>query len=560
MRTLSGVPVSPGSAVGPVVQVSPAITAPAAEPGPQGPEEAAASITAVERAFEDVAVGLERRAEDAPGAAKEILGAAALMARDRALLKAVTKRITDGSGPARAVEASVAEYCAMFQAAGGYLAERVTDLSDVRDRVVARLLGQPEPGIPALHGPCVLVARDLAPAETATLDATLVRGIVTEAGGRNSHTAILAAGLGIPAAVQVAGATDLEVGTVVAVDGDTGVVTVDPDQATQDTMQRKAFARRTALQAASGPGRTMDGHPVALLVNIGTAQDAISAGPMDVEGVGLFRTEVLFLGKQSAPTVEEQTQIYRSVFAAFGTRRVVVRTLDAGADKPLAFADLGEEENPALGRRGLRMGQAIPDLLDHQLEALGAAAQGTAAEVKVMAPMVATVDEAQWFAERVRAHGLPSAGVMIEIPAAALRSRDVLDVVDFGSLGTNDLAQYTMAADRMQGALSDLLDPWQPAVLDVIDAACAGARAHGKPMGVCGESGGDPLMALVLAGLGVTSLSMAPGKVDLVRYALSLHDLATCERLAAVARAARTASDGHAAVLREVDAALRDVL
>ena len=560
MYTVSGVPVSPGSAVGPVVQVSPAITAPAAEPGPQGPEEAAASITAVERAFEDVAVGLERRAEDAPGAAREILGAAALMARDRALLKAVVKRITAGSGPARAVEASVAEYCAMFQAAGGYLAERVTDLCDVRDRVMARLLGEPEPGIPALHGPCVLVARDLAPAETATLDATLVRGIITEAGGRNSHTAILAAGLGIPAAVQVAGATDLQVGTVVAVDGDSGVVTVEPDQATQDTMQRKAFARRTALQAASGPGRTKDGHPVALLVNIGTAQDAISAGPMDVEGVGLFRTEVLFLGKQSAPTVAEQTQIYRSVFAAFGTRRVVVRTLDAGADKPLAFADLGEEENPALGRRGLRMGQAIPDLLDHQLEALGAAAQGTSAEVKVMAPMVATVDEAQWFAERVRAHGLPSAGVMIEVPAAALRSRDVMDVVDFGSLGTNDLAQYTMAADRMQGALSDLLDPWQPAVLDVIDAACVGARVHGKPMGVCGESGGDPLMALVLAGLGITSLSMAPGKVDLVRYALSLHDLPTCERLATLARAARTASDGHAAVLREVDSALRDVL
>lgn len=560
MLTLSGVAVSPGSAVGPVVQVSPAITAPDTEPGPQGPEEAAASITAVQRAFDDVAVGLERRAEQAPGAAKEILGAAALMARDKSLLKAVTKRIVEGSGPTRAVDASVAEYCTMFAAAGGYLAERVTDLRDVRDRVVARLLGVPEPGIPPLHGPCVLVAHDLAPAETATLDPTLVRGIVTEAGGRNSHTAILAAGLGIPAVVQVIGAVALEEGTVVAVDGDTGVITVEPDQETQDALQRRAAARRTALQAASGPGRTKDGHPVALLVNIGTAEDAINAGPTDVEGVGLFRTEVLFLGKQSAPTVAEQTQIYRTVFAAFGTRRVVVRTLDAGADKPLAFADLGEEENPALGRRGLRMGQAIPELLDDQLQALAAAAEGTAAEVKVMAPMVATVDEALWFAERVRAHGLPSAGVMIEVPSAALRSRHVMEVVDFGSLGTNDLAQYTMAADRMQGALSDLLDPWQPAVLDVIDAACAGARAHGKPMGVCGESGGDPLMALVLTGLGVTSLSMAPGKVDLVRYALSLHGLPACVHLASVARAARTALDGRAAVLQEADSALRDLL
>ena len=232
-----------------------------------------------------------------------------------------------------------------------------------------------------------------------------------------------------------------------------------------------------------------------------------------------------------------------------GPRRVVGRSLDAGADKPLAFADLGPEENPALGKRGLRLSALRPDLLDTQLEALGAAAKVTRAEVKVMAPMVATPEEAAWFARRVRENGLPSVGVMIEVPGAALLAKQVLAEVDFGSLGTNDLAQYTMAADRMEGELSDLLDPWQPAVLKVIGHACDGAKVAGKPMGVCGEAGGDPLLALVLAGLGVGSLSMAPSKVGIVRFSLSLHDLATCHGMATAALDARTAADAREAVI-----------
>ena len=199
----------------------------------------------------------------------------------------------------------------------------------------------------------------------------------------------------------------------------------------------------------------------------------------------------------------------------------------------------GPEENPALGRRGLRLSAERPELLDAQLEALAIAAKDTGADVRVMAPMVATVEEAAWFARRVRENGLPKAGVMIEVPGAALRAAHVLAEVDFGSLGTNDLAQYTMAADRMQGELADLLDPWQPAVLDVVAAACDGARRRtGRPIGVCGESAGDPLLALVLAGLGVSSLSMAPSKVPVVRLALSLHSLPECQGLATVAREA----------------------
>lgn len=315
-------------------------------------------------------------------------------------------------------------------------------------------------------------------------------GIVTEHRGRTSHTAILAAQMGIPAAVKVAGATGLADGTPILVDGETWQIHIDPSGELVDKLRQRAARRATALADSQGPGMTKDGKRVALLANIGGVEDTIAAGAADVEGVGLFRTEFVFLSATTAPSVEEQAEIYRQVFAPFEGRRVVVRTLDAGADKPLAFADLGAEENPALGRRGLRLSAERPDLLDAQLEALSIAASDTGADVRVMAPMVALVEEAAWFARRVRENGLKSVGVMIEVPGAALRSAHVLEEVDFGSLGTNDLAQYTMAADRLQGELSDLLDPWQPALLDVVAAACNGAAITGKPMGVCGEAGG----------------------------------------------------------------------
>ncbi len=556
-QTRQGIGVSPGSAHGPVVQVAPPVRPPADEPAATDTEAALAEVRA---AFESVAVSLEGKARHADDTAQQILKATALIARDKGLVKAAAKQLAAGRGPAHAVEGAVEEYAAQFEALGGYFAERVTDLRDVGSRAVAAVLGVPAPGVPDFTEPSVVVAEDLAPAETATLDRSLVVGIITEAGGRTSHTAILAAQMGIPAVVQLPGATSIPPGTPVALDGDSGVVTVAPDVALVEAQRVRRERRAEALSATSGPGRTSDGHAVALLANIGGIEDAESAGAQDLEGVGLFRTEFVFLSAEKAPTVDEQAEIYRRVFAPFGDRRVVVRTLDAGADKPLAFADLGPEENPALGRRGLRLSAERPELLDAQLEALAVAARDTGADVRVMAPMVATAEEAAWFARRVRENGLPKAGVMIEVPGAALRSRHVLADVDFGSLGTNDLAQYTMAADRMQGALSDLLDPWQPAVLDVVAAACDGARRTGVPMGVCGESAGDPLLALVLTGLGVSSLSMAPSKVPVVRLALSLHTLPECQALAEVAREAPTAVAALAAVRERARAELTDLL
>ncbi len=557
-ETRIGIGVSPGASNGPVVQVAPAVHAPAGEPAAA---DAAAELERVKGCFERVAADLEDRARHADDTAQQILKATALIAKDKGLLKAVGKHLGLGKGPATSVEAAIEEYAAQFEALGGYFAERVTDLRDVGSRAVAAVLGVAAPGIPELTGPSVVVAEDLAPAETAVLDRSLVVGIVTQGGGRTSHTAILAAQMGIPAVVQLKGATQIPPGTLVAVDGDTGEVTLHPTPELVDKLARRAERRTAALASSTGRGVTADGHPIALLANIGGVKDAQEAGPQDLEGVGLFRTEFVFLSADKAPTVQEQTQIYIDVLKPFGDgRRVVVRTLDAGADKPLSFADLGPEENPALGRRGLRLSAERPDLLDAQLEALGIAAKVTGADVRVMAPMVATAEEASWFARRVRENGLPKAGVMIEVPGAAMRAHHVLADCDFGSLGTNDLAQYTMAADRMQGELSDLLDPWQPAVLDVIAVACAGALALDKPMGVCGEAGGDPLLALVLVGVGVSSLSMAPSKVPMVRLALSLHTVAQCQDLAHAARSARTARDALDAVRSAARTELTDLL
>lgn len=556
-RTFHGIGVSAGTAVGPLVVVTPPPTAPVDEPSAADPAAALEQVNAV---LADVASSLTAKAELAGDHAKPILEAGALMARDPGLAMGIENQINSGKGPATAVTVAVEEIAAMFLSLGGYMAERVTDLRDVRDRAVARLLGQPEPGVPTLTTPSILAAHDLAPAETATLTTETCLGIVTAAGGPTSHTAILAAQLGIPAVVQAVGITEVPAGTVVAIDGGVGEVTVNPSEEEQMLLAERKRRREAALAQGSGKGATRDHYPVQLLANIGTADDARKAAASSAEGVGLFRTEFLFLDRDTMPTVEEQTRTYSEVFEAFAGRKVVVRTLDAGADKPLKFADLGPEENPALGRRGLRLGMIRTEVMDAQLEALAAAQQATGADAWVMAPMVATEAEAIWFAERVRALGLPKVGVMIEVPAAAIRSRGILYHVDFASLGTNDLSQYTMAADRMQGELATLLDPFEPALLDVVAMACAGGQAMGKPVGVCGEAGGDPALALVLTGLGVSSLSMAPGKIPAVRTALALHTREQCQQMAAAARASTSPAAARAAVLKMADPVLMDLV
>ncbi|WP_432585755.1 phosphoenolpyruvate--protein phosphotransferase [Streptomyces sp. HD1123-B1] len=545
--TLRGVGVSHGVAIGQVRHMGTAVLEPPARqiPADDAPREQGRARQAVEA----VSADLIARGNLAGGEAQAVLEAQAMMAQDPELMADVERRIAVGSTAERAVYDAFAAYRALLAGAGEYLAGRVADLDDVRNRIVARLLGVPMPGVPDSDEPYVLIARDLAPADTALLDPTLVLGFVTEEGGPTSHSAILARALGVPAVVALPGAGELIEGTVIAVDGSTGEIFVAPNEEKRAELTRAAEERRAALAASSGPGATSDGHKVPLLANIGGPADVPAALEAGAEGVGLFRTEFLFLDDHTqAPTLEKQTDAYRQVLQAFPEGRVVVRVLDAGADKPLDFLTPADEPNPALGIRGLRTLLDHPHILHTQLTALATAAEGLPVYLDVMAPMVADRTDAKAFADACHTAGLRAKyGAMIEIPSAALRARSILQEVEFLSLGTNDLAQYTFAADRQTGALARLQDPWQPALLDLIATSADAARAEGKSCGVCGEAASDPLLACVLTGLGITSLSMTATAIPYVRTTLAKHTLAQCERAAAAARAADTAEDARRA-------------
>jgi phosphotransferase system enzyme I (PtsI) len=417
----------------------------------------------------------------------------------------------------------------------------------VRDRIVAALTGQGEPGIPAPEVPSVLLADDLAPADTAGLDPARILGLATRLGGTTSHTAIIARQLGLPCVVAVGGLDAVPAGVRVLIDGEQGTLTLDPDPAEAHARVEAARVAAEALEGYAGPGRTRDGQTVQVLANVQDGAGARVAVGAHAEGVGLFRTELAFLGRAEEPSVEEQAQGYAEVLEAFAGRKVVIRTLDAGSDKPLAFATPPDEANPALGVRGLRIARRDPGLLERQLDAIAEAARRTGSTPWVMAPMVATVPEAAGFAEAVRARGLVP-GVMIEVPSAALHAERLLAHVDFLSIGTNDLSQYALAADRLSADLADLTDPWQPALLELVALTAEAGRRVGKPVGVCGEAAADPLLACVLVGLGITSLSCAASAVARVGARLATVDLATCTRAAEAALAVDDPQTARAAV------------
>ncbi|MFS8203451.1 phosphoenolpyruvate--protein phosphotransferase [Streptomyces sp. CWNU-52B] len=546
--TLRGVGVSHGVAIGEVRHMGTAVLEPPAKQIPV--QDAEREQGRAHKAVEAVAADLMARGNLAGGEAQAVLEAQALMAQDPELMADVERRIAVGSTAERGVYDAFAAYRALLANAGDYLAGRVADLDDVRNRIVARLLGVPMPGVPDSDEPYVLVARDLAPADTALLDPALVLGFVTEEGGPTSHSAILARALGVPAVVALPGAGELAEGTMVAVNGGTGEIFVNPSAEKKAELEAAAAARKAALAASSGPGATSDGHKVPLLANIGGPADLPAAVEAGAEGVGLFRTEFLFLDdSKNAPSEEKQVEAYRKVLEAFPEGRVVVRVLDAGADKPLDFLTPADEPNPALGVRGLRSLLDHPDVLRTQLTALSKAAEGLPVHLEVMAPMVADRADAKAFADACREAGLRAKfGAMVEIPSASLRARSILKEVEFLSLGTNDLAQYTFAADRQVGAVSRLQDPWQPALLDLVAMSAEAARAEDKSCGVCGEAASDPLLACVLTGLGVTSLSMGAASIPYVRATLAKYTLAQCERAAAAARACDSAEEARTAV------------
>ena len=546
---LTGTPVVPGVAYGPALvaraEVSPAAIA---RFGAGGFADEDTALSAYDAAAAAVADGFEVKARGASGAAAEVLTASAGLARDRGLRNAVRKHLRGGEDLLASLRAAVDQFAGIFAGMGGLMAERVTDLRDIERRVTARIVGEPEPGVPTPATPSVLLAEDLAPADTAGLDPELVLALVTERGGPTSHTAIIARQLGLPCVVGTVGAMGVAVGAHVLVDGTAGVVEINPDPVAAERKVALDRELHAALAAWSGPGHTADGLPIKVLANVADGESATTASGAPVEGVGLFRTELCFLNRKDEPSVEEQAEIYAEVLRPFAGRYVVVRTLDAGSDKPLAFATLDGEENPALGVRGLRLSFGNPALLERQLDGIARAADDTGTETWVMAPMVATVAEASAFATSVRGRGL-KAGVMVEVPSAALLAHRMLEVVDFLSIGTNDLTQYTMAADRMATDLAHLTDAWQPAVLQLVAITAEAGRQAGKPVGVCGEAAADPLLACVLVGMGITSLSMAAAAVRPVGARLASASMDACEHAAEVALAAVDPQGARAAVV-----------
>jgi multiphosphoryl transfer protein len=543
--------VSPGRVVGPALRMPEPVTEP--DPARLVPEgERPMAVERLTTAAANVADQLRSRVTTA-GTVGELLEATAAMATDPELIADATARIRDrGLTPERAVWEAVEEAADSIRAAGPRQALRVSDLYDVRNRIVSSLTGQLAHGVPDPGHPFVLLAVDLAPADAAGLDGARCLAIVTEEGGPTSHTAIIARSLGIPAIVAAPGVTAIPDGTLLLVDGSTGELIKEPtsdQEATAETM------RQQHREGLSGPGATADGHRVALLANIAHEGDVTAALEYGAEGVGLYRTELYFLGRTEAPSVAEQVSAYRAVLSRFRGRRVVVRTLDAGADKELPFLGHSEEPNAALGVRGFRTAAFHPKVLHDQLTAIQEAADAAAAEVWVMAPMISTVEEVRSFAKSAREAGLPIIGVMIETPAAVLQATEILAVVDFVSIGTNDLAQYTFAADRHSASLASLNDPWQPALLRMIDMVGRAGAASGKPVGVCGEAAADPLLALVLTGLGMSSLSMAPVALAEVGRSLAAVTLEVCQRAARAARDSGSAAAAREAV-REIDRGL----
>jgi multiphosphoryl transfer protein len=551
-EVLSGVPASAGVAIGPARHLGrPA--GPPPERAADSPEREGERLDdAIAAAREAIARDREAVAGRAGDAEAAIFDAHVALLDDEALLEPAREAIAGGAAAERAWHDAAEQVAARYRALDEpLLRERATDVLDVGHRVVAAITGDEAAG-PTEPG--IVLARELTPAEAAGLDPGLVRGIATAHGSATAHAAILARALGLPAAVGLGDALlAIDEGTALLLDGEAGTLRVDPDEEmlreAAERGERLAARRAAARERAHEPGATRDGTRVEVFANLGSAAEAATAVEMGAEGVGLLRTEFLFLDRPQLPDEDEQVETLRQIAVALDGRPLVVRTLDAGADKPLPALPMPPEANPFLGVRGIRLTLERPEILATQLRAI----LRVAAEhpVKAMLPMVATLGEVRaaraLLDEARRATGIDAPlelGIMVEVPAAALTAEHLAGHVDFFSVGTNDLTQYTMAAERGDERLAGLLAGPQPAVLRLVKATVEAAAAHGRWVGVCGELAGDPAAAVLLAGLGVTELSMAPALIAEAKAALRAVDLADAR---AAADAALDAEDADAA-------------
>ena len=470
----------------------------------------------------------------------EIFEAHVELAEDPELTSEVEERVRDLESPEAAVLAVGEEYAGMFAAMEDeYMAARADDVRDVASQIAARLMGSGAEGLEALEEPSVILAHSLAPSDTARIPKGMALGFVTAGGSRTSHVSIMAHSMGIPAVVGVGAALDgaldgaLDAGTV-AMDGGEGYAILDPDPETVAEFEARGerFAEeRVALEKYRHvEARTRDGRRIEVAANLGSASEAEEALSWGAEGVGLFRTEFLFMERPELPSENEQYEAYAEVARAFGEKPVIVRTLDVGGDKDLPGIDQPEEENPFLGWRGIRMSLDTPALFKPQLRAiLRAAALGN---LKVMFPMVADVEELRAAKkvlfkceDELRDEGAQigpvEVGVMVETPAAAILAGELAPEVSFFSVGTNDLVQYTLAADRGNERLRHLQSADHPAVLRLIGDTCEAAKEAGIWVGVCGEAAGEPALIPRLVELGVTELSMSAPSIPRAKKVVS---------------------------------------
>lgn len=536
-RRLEGVAASAGVAIGPAFVHAPRELEP--ERATIEESEVGAALTRFREAVGAVVAAISRTRDElreAGSGEAEILDAHIELAEDPELAGGVEERVRALESPESAVLAVGEEFAGMFAAMEDeYLAARADDVRDVTRQIAAELMGVSAAGLAGLERPSVVLARNLAPSETARMPKEKVLALATAEGSKTSHVSIMARSLGIPAVVGLGkGLEDAFGAEVVAVDGDEGYVIADPDPdevARFEERRREADAERAALEEYRGiEARTRSGHRIEVAANLGSPQEVEDALAWGAEGVGLFRTEFLFMERPELPSEEEQYEAYRGVAEAFGGRPVIVRTVDIGGDKDLPGVDQPEEENPFLGWRGIRMSLDVPELFKTQLRALLRAA--VAGNLKVMFPMVSDVEElraAKRMMDECRAelegegaeYGPLETGIMVETPAAALCAGEFAREADFFSIGTNDLVQYTLAVDRGNERLERLYRADHPAVLRLIEITCGAAREAGIMVGVCGEAAADPKLIPRLVELGVTELSMSPPSIPRAKKAVS---------------------------------------
>ena len=495
-------------------------------------------VSELRDAISFVANQLDELGAKAGGTSAEIFEALKTLLEDDELLEVATSNISDGWSAAAAFGKAVDEFAELLKGDPTF-DERVADFQDLSKRVQAKLAGiKLDLDLPTT-GRIVLVGEDFSPADTAQFTDAVV-GVITLKGGPTSHTAIICRSRNIAAVVSCPGASELATGDKVLVDpvGDRVIVSDDVSLATRSIKFVPIGANSL----------------IPVRANIGSLDDALSASKTMADGVGLFRTELLYLSSSDEPSIEQQAKSYTEILEAAPAGPIVVRTIDAGSDKPVPFLNMPAEENPSLGVRGYRLIANHREFVEGQLKALELARRASGREVWVMAPMIATIEEARTFAELARGIGEYKVGVMIETPSIALLIDQLAGVLDFVSVGTNDLSQYLFAADRMNPSLGALLNHWQPALIKSLARIASDAKQAGLSSGVCGESASDPAFAILLAGLGFDSVSVSRSQVDAVHNALSSLEFPDAQKVAQEVLQATSAEEAKATALREIGA------